>query len=284
MKTLLRSAKSEVEINIEGAFAVVGEKINPTGNKAMAAAMAEGNLEFAKELAVQQINDGARVLDINADSEQENEMEDLPTIAMMVAETVDVPLCLDSANRHALIKTLEVLPGKCLVNSVSGEEEVMELLLPVIKDTGSAVIGLTFDNDGIPHNIDKRLQIADKILDRAAKYGIPPEDVVIDPLVMTVGADAKAGLITIGSIRAIREKFGVNIISGASNISFGMPNRGVLNKAFMALAMEAGMTCAITDPGSMVPTILSSDILLGRTDSLEFLNYWRRTKENKEAA
>ena len=101
---------------------------------------------------------------------------------------------------------------------------------------------------------------------------------------MTVGADAKAGLITIGSIRAIREKFGVNIISGASNISFGMPNRGVLNKAFMALAMEAGMTCAITDPGSMVPTILSSDILLGRTDSLEFLNYWRRTKENKEAA
>ena len=173
MKTLLRSAKSEVEINIEGAFVVVGEKINPTGNKAMAAAMAEGNLKFAKELAVQQVNGGARVLDINADSEQENEMEDLPTIAKMVAETVDVPLCLDSANRHALIKTLEVLPGKCLVNSVSGEEEVMELLLPVIKDTGSAVIGLTFDNDGIPHNIDKRLQIADKILNRAAKYGIP---------------------------------------------------------------------------------------------------------------
>ena len=166
----------------------------------------------------------------------------------LVAEIVDVPLCLDSANHNAIAAALAVVPGKPLVNSVNGEEKSLEAVLPVVKEFGVSVIGLTMDDDGIPNNAETRIAIAEKILERAAKLGISADDIVIDPLVLTVGADSNAGSVTLKTIQMLREKFGVNINLGASNVSFGLPDRHTVNQAFLSLAMGIGATCAITDP------------------------------------
>lgn len=276
MHTILRSEKREVSGDPEGTFTIIGEKINPTGRKKLAEALVNQDYEYIKGLATQQVAAGADLLDVNVGAPGIDEAVVLPVVARMVAETVDTPLCLDSANREALAAALAVLPGKPLINSVNAEEASLNRILPVVKEYGAAVIGLTMDEKGIPETADGRLKVAAKILERAAKLGIPSEDVVIDPLVLTVGANSKAASVTLKTIELVRAEFGVNISVGASNVSFGMPERHTINQAFLVLAIGAGACFAITDPMKLTLTIRSTDLLLGRDDrGRRFLGTWR---------
>ncbi|MFN2275242.1 MAG: dihydropteroate synthase [Anaerolineales bacterium] len=245
---------------------IIGEKINPTGRKKLAAQLKERNFEYVRDLALKQVSTGADLLDVNVGVPGEDEEALLPEVCKIVIEAADAPLCIDSANRDALAAALAVVPGKPLVNSVNGEEKSLQAVLPVVKEFGAAVIGLTMDDDGIPNDPEVRLSIAEKIIERAAKLGIPAEDVVIDPLVLTVGADSKAGWVTLQTIELVRREFGANVNLGASNVSFGLPERHTLNQAFLGLAIGAGASCAITDPMKLSLTIRALDLLRGRDD------------------
>ncbi len=279
MDTIIKSETKEVKISINSPFVVIGEKINPTGRKKLAAALKEGDFEYVKQIALNQVAAGADILDVNVGVPGVDEVELLPKIAKLVSETVDIPLCLDSANRDALAAALAVLPGRPLVNSVNGEEESLEMLLPVIKEFGVPVIALVMHDEGIPNDADTRVSVAGKIIERAAKMGIPVEDIVVDPLVLTVGADSEAGVLTLETIRRVREEFGVNINLGASNVSFGLPDRHTINQAFLALAMGAGATCAITDPMKLTSVIRASDLLLGKDYyGSRYIGYYREHK------
>ncbi len=264
MQTILISDKSEVKIDTEGPFVIIGEKINPTGHKKLATALREEDYDYVRELARKQVEAGADVLDVNVGVPGLDEVLLLPRVIEIVTSEADVPICLDSANHEALAAGLAVAPGKPLVNSVNGEQASLEAVLPIVKDYGAAVIGLTMDDDGIPNDVEVRVGIAGKILERAAKIGIPAEDVVIDPLVLTIGADSNAGVVTLQTIEMIRREFGVNINLGASNVSFGLPGRHTINQAFLALAAGVGATCAITDPLKLTATIRAIDLLRGR--------------------
>ena len=264
MQTLLKGRTKEVKISTDGAITIIGESINPTRRKKLTAELLSGEMDYIYELAKAQIETGADVLDINVGAPGVDEETMLPKVAQAVAEQFDVPICLDSSNRAALAAALKVIPGKPLVNSVNGEEVNLTNLLPIIKEYGAAVIGLTMDDSGIPTDPEVRLRIAAKILERAAKLGIPAEDVVIDPLVLTVGADQKAGRVTLDTIQMVRREFGVNINLGASNVSFGLPDRHTVNQAFLAIGASAGASCVITNPEKLTPIIRAADLLLGR--------------------
>ena len=284
MQTLIRSEKREVVISIDESFKIIGEKINPTGRKKLAEALAKGDDEYICSLAIQQVQAGADILDINVGAPGIDEVSVLPRIAILISETVEAPLCLDSANREALAAALAVLPGKPLVNSVNGEESSLEKVLPVVKEYGAAVIGLTMDDSGIPKTAEERVKVAGKILERAAQLNIPPEDIIIDPLVLTIGADSQAARITLQTIEWVRKEFGVNINLGASNVSFGMPERHTINQAFLTLAIGSGATCAITDPTKLTLTIRATDLLLGRDDrGRRFLTSWRRLQSTQSS-
>jgi 5-methyltetrahydrofolate--homocysteine methyltransferase len=276
MRTVLRSKNREVIASPEEAFTMIGEKINPTGRKKLAEALANRDYEYIRNLATQQVAAGADILDVNVGAPGIDEVSVLPEVARIVADTVDSPLCLDSADREALAAALAVLPGKPLINSVNGEEASLNRILPVVKEYGAAVIGLTMDDNGIPDTAEGRLKVAEKILERAARLGIPSEDVIIDPLVLTVGANSKAASVTLKTVGLVRSEFGVNISVGASNVSFGMPERHTINQAFLVLAIGAGVTCAITDPIKLTLTIRATDLLLGRDDrGRRYLGSWR---------
>ena len=264
METALRGRTAEVRIDPQGPVVIIGEKINPTGQKKLAEALKEDNYGYIKKLAERQLEHGAHVLDINVGVPGLDEVTLLPKIAKRIASDFDVPLCLDSGNPEALAAGLKEVPGKPLVNSVNGENERLEAVLPLVKDYQAAVIGLTMDEQGIPNEPERRLAIAEKILNRAVQLGIPKQDVVIDTLVLTVGADQSAAKVTLRTIELVREKLGVNISLGASNVSFGLPDRQTINQAFMALAIGAGANCMITDPVKLAPTILACDLVLGR--------------------
>ena len=266
MQTVLRSEKKTVTINNEGAFVIIGEKINPTGRKKMAAALQAGDMEYIKNLALTQIAAGAEVLDVNVGVPGMDDVALMESVVKYLSQIVDVPLCLDSSNPAALASGLAACPGKPLVNSVSGEEVRLSTVLPLVKDRGAAVIGLILDDSGVPATAIARLAVAEKILERAVRLGIPQEDVIIDPLVMAVGSDSSAGQITLETVRLVREKLGLNINLGASNVSFGMPDRPTINMAFMALTMGVGSSCAITDPSKMTAVIRATDLLLGRDE------------------
>ena len=264
METILKSRTKEYKITTDGPVSIIGESINPTRRKKLTSALLSGELDYIFELAKAQIDTGADILDINVGAPGVDELSLLPKVALAVAERFDVPICLDSSNREALAAALKVVPGKPLVNSVNGEEANLSTLLPIIKEYGAAVIGLAMDDNGIPTDPEVRLGIAGKILERAGKLGIPAEDVVIDPLVLTVGADQKAGRVTLSTIEMIRREFGVNINLGASNVSFGLPDRHTVNQAFLALGAYAGASCVITNPEKLTAIIRASDLLLGR--------------------
>jgi len=277
MKTVVRSDKKVVTIDIEGPLVIIGEKINPTGRKKMAEALQSGNWDYVRNLAIDQVKTGADVLDVNVGVAGLDDVALMPEIVKLVAGCVDVPLCLDSPNPKALEAGLAVAVGKPLVNSVSGEESRLTNILPLVKEHGAAVIGLVMDDDGIPATPEGRLKVAEKILERAAKLGIPAEDVVIDPLVMAVGSDSQAGRVTLRTVELVREKLGVNINLGASNVSFGLPDRPTVNMAFLALAMGAGATCAITDPLKMAGFVRAADLLLGRDEyGMRYIRYFRQ--------
>jgi 5-methyltetrahydrofolate--homocysteine methyltransferase len=266
MSTILKSDTQELILRVGGPIVIIGEKINPTGRKKLAAAYQAGDREYVAQLATRQVAAGADVLDINVGVPGLDEVALLPEIVSLVAQTVDVPLCLDSASADALAAAVAVAPGKPLINSVNGEEASLNAILPIVADRGAAVIALTMDDDGIPHDAQERVAIAGKIIERAAQTGIPVDDIVIDPLVLTVGADSKAATVTLRTIELVQEEFGVNINLGASNVSFGLPERRTINEAFLALAVSAGANCVITDPMKHTLTIRAIDLLLGRDD------------------
>ena len=279
MHTILKSAKQEITVGIDRPFVMIGEKINPTGSKKLAAALRDGNLDFVRQLAARQVAWGAEVLDVNVGLPDFDEVLAITQVVKAVAEAVAVPLCLDSANPKVLAAGLAAAPGKPLINSVSGEEKRLASILPLAKERGAAVIGLTIGDGGIPKTAEERLAVAEKILERAAKAGLPAEDVIIDPLVMTVGSDSKAALVTLQTIALLRERFGVNINLGASNVSFGLPDRLTVNQSFLAMAIQAGATCSITDPVKLGMIIRASDLLVGRDDfAMKFIKYYRNSE------
>jgi 5-methyltetrahydrofolate--homocysteine methyltransferase len=283
MHTTLKSDKKEVIIGNDKPFVIIGEKINPTGSKKLAAAMLEGNLDFIIQLAERQVAWGADVLDINVGVPGMDETAMISKVISKVAQAVDVPICIDSGNVAILAAGLQAAAGKPLVNSVNAEEKQLASILPLVKDRGAAVIGLTIDDQGIPKTPEERVAAADKIIQRAVQVGIPVEDIIIDPLVMTVGSDSKAAMVTLQTIELIRKEFGVNINLGASNVSFGLPDRLTVNQTFLAMAIQTGATCSITDPIKLGSTIRSSDLLMGRDGfALRFIKYFRNTETLRE--
>ena len=276
METLLYTDNAKVRIGA-GPAVVIGEKINPTGRKKLAAALEARNFDYVIELAMSQVAWGADVLDINVGVPGIDEVALLPEVVKLVASVVKAPICIDTPNYDALAAALPVAPGKPLVNSVNGEEKSLQRILPLVKDRGAAVIGLTMDDNGIPATAEERLAVAARIIERATAMGIPLEDIIIDPLVLTVGADSRAGAVTLKTIQLVRQEFGVNINLGASNVSFGLPDRHTINQAFLALAIGQGATCMITDPMKLTAVIRAADLLLGRdTYSKRWVSFFRQ--------
>jgi 5-methyltetrahydrofolate--homocysteine methyltransferase len=285
MHTILKSEKKEVVIGIDKPFVIIGEKLNPTGIKKLGQALVERNMDYVKHLAKRQVDWGADVLDVNVGHPQIEEAEVIPLVVEAVQSVVDVPLCIDSNEPKILEAGLNAIKGgKPLVNSVNGEEKQLAAVLPIVKARGAAVIGLTIADEGIPPTAEGRLAAAAKVIERATKIGIPIEDIIIDPLVMTVGHDSKAAMVTLKAIELIRNEFGVNISLGASNVSFGLPDRHSVNAAMLSIAMQAGATCSITDPIRLGSTIRATDLLLGRdANSMRYLKYFRATEKLREA-
>jgi len=276
MITTIRGKTTEIGIGIDQPFRIIGERINPTGHKKLAVALTERDFDYIRRLAASQIANGADILDVNVGVAGLDDVSLLPEVIQIVTDEVDIPICIDTPNPEALAAALSVTPGKPLINSVNGEEASLNTVLPLVKEYNAAVIALTMDDDGIPSDPEKRLAIAAKIIERAAKTGIPIEDIVVDPLVMTAGADSQAAVVTIKTIKMVKENFGVNINLGASNVSFGLPDRHTVNQSFLALAMGAGATCAITHPRKLGLTIRAIDLLLGRDDfGMRYITYWR---------
>ena len=264
MDTVLKGRSSTVVIGSGQPFCIIGERINPTGRKQFAEELRNGDLSTVTADTVAQVQAGADMLDVNAGIPLVDEAELLQKMLKAVQEAGDVPIVIDSSVIEALDAGLDVYEGKPLVNSVTGEDERLEEILPLVARHGAAVIGLANDETGIPETAQQRLEIATKIVAAAGDHGIPPEDVVIDPLAMTVGADQEAVTTTLEAISLIREALGVNMCLGASNVSFGLPQRHVLNAAFLPMAMAAGLTSAIMNTAPVcVESVRAADLLLG---------------------
>jgi 5-methyltetrahydrofolate--homocysteine methyltransferase len=264
METVLHSRSKTVTIGPEQPFCIIGERINPTGRKSFAEQLRGGDLSTVTADAIAQTEAGADMLDVNAGIPLVDEAELLQQMLGVVQDATDLPICIDSSVIEALEAGLSVYEGKALVNSVTGEDDRLEEILPLVAKHGAAVIGLANDETGIPETPQQRLEIATKIVKVAGDHGIPPEDVVIDPLAMTVGAATDAVTVTLETIRLIREHLGVNMSLGASNVSFGLPDRHALNAAFLPIAMEAGLTSAIMSTAPVVVEgVRAADLLLG---------------------
>jgi len=264
MKTSVSSSKKEVIIGDDHPTVLIGERINPTGKKKLAEALKAGDLEIVRKEALAQVQSGADILDVNVGTFGVDEVAMLPKAVRAVMDTVDVPLCLDSSNPDALEAALKVYKGKPVVNSVTGEAHSLERVLPIIKEYGAAVIGLLQDDEGIPKDAERRVRIARKIVERVEASGIPREDLVIDCLAFAVGAEPSSGVAVMEAIRRIKAELGVNMTMGASNVSFGLPDRELLNNAFVVMAVAAGATCLIVDAAKVRPVILAADLVLGR--------------------
>jgi 5-methyltetrahydrofolate--homocysteine methyltransferase len=276
MRTELSSGTTEVVIDTEGPVTMIGEKINPTGRKRLAQALGEHDYDYVARLAVSQVAAGADVLDVNVGVPGTDEVAVMREVVAVVASAVDVPLCIDSPNPEAVAAGLEACGGRPLVNSVNGEEASMEAILPLVRDHDAAVIALALDDTGIPATAEERFAVAARIIERAAGLGIPVERIVVDPLVMTVGADSDAGRVTLGTIARLKAEYGANISLGASNVSFGLPDRHTINQAFLALAIAAGASCVMTNPDKLGATIRAIDLVLGRDQhSMRYIKYYR---------
>lgn len=264
METKVTSGEKEVIISDQRPTVLIGERINPTGKKRLAEALRAGDLELVRAEAIAQVEAGADILDVNVGVAGLDEVSLLPEAVQAVSEVVDVPLCIDSSNSKALEAALRVCRGKALVNSVSGEERSLAEVLPLIKEYGAAVIGLSMDEAGVSDNVEHRVAVARKIVERAAALGIATEDIVIDCLVTAVGADSAAGLQTLETVRRIKNELGVNMTMGASNLSFGMPDRELLTGVFLAVAIAAGVNCPVVDVAKVRPVVLAADVVLNR--------------------
>ena len=284
MKTVLEGKKKTVTIERGGPTVIVGERINPTGRKKLGEALLSGDMDYVRNEAIKQVEDGADVIDINVGVAGGDEEKLLPMAVQAVSEVIDCPICIDSPHPTALPKALEICPGRPLINSVNGEEASLARVLPLVKEFNTAVIGLTMDDEGIPTTAEKRFAIAEKIVNRAAQLGISAENILIDCLALTVGADHQAALVTLEAIHRVSTELGVNTALGASNISFGLPDRETINELFLAMAIQAGLTCAIVHPGKAKRGIMVVDMLLGRDEfAMNYIKY-HRAQEKKAAA
>ena len=277
--TRISSHKQDITIGFDSPFCVIGERINPTGRKLLAAEMAAGDFSRVIADAVAQVEAGATMLDVNAGIPMADEPAILAKSIKLVQETVDVPLAIDSSIVEALEAGLAVYQGKALVNSVTGEEERLEVVLPLVKKYGAAVVAISNDETGISEDPDERFNVAKKIVERAQDFGIKANDVVVDPLIMPVGAINRAGITAFQLIRRLREELGVNTTCGASNISFGLPNRHNLNASFLSMGIGAGMTSAIMNPLHLeeMTAIYGANIMMGHDP--ECRNWIRRFRE-----
>jgi len=281
--TILSSAKQEVTIGFEQPFVMIGERINPTSRKILAAEMKVGDYSRVEADAIAQVSAGAQMLDVNAGIPLADEPAILAEAIRRVQSVVDVPLCIDSSIIEALESGLAVYQGRALVNSTTGETEVLERVLPLVKKYEAAVVGISNDETGINQNPNERFNVAKKIVEHAADYGIKPQDVVVDPLIMPIGVVSQAGNQVFDLVRKLRSELKVNTICGASNVSFGLPQRNGINNAFLPMSIVAGMTSAIVNPlhPELVQAIRAADVLTGVDDGCSswILNYKKPAAE-----
>lgn len=283
LKTIVTSPTKTVEIHRSNPTVIIGERINPTGRKALLAELKEGKFDIVKQDAIAQVKAGAKIIDVNAGVPGEDEEPILKDMIYAITEVTDAPLCFDTADITALETALSIYNGKALINSVNGEEERLESILPLVKEYDASVIALCMDDDGIPPTADDRLKVAAKMIERADKLGISSDRLIIDPLALTMGSDHNAGRIAINTIKMVVAEFGVNVTMGASNISFGMPDRAQINATFIAMSILAGLTCPITNPleEEVNLAIQAADLVMGRDEfGMNWINSYRaRLKE-----
>jgi 5-methyltetrahydrofolate--homocysteine methyltransferase len=280
--TVIASASKEVVIGFDRPFVVIGERINPTGRKLLAEEMRNGDYSRVERDALAQVAAGAQMLDVNAGIPLADEPAILAAAVQLVQGLTDAPLSIDSSIIDALESGLAVYEGKALVNSVTGEDESLERVLPLVAKHGAAVVAITNDETGISEDPDVRFEVARKIVDRAADYGIGHQDIVVDPLVMPIGAMATAGRQVMHLVSRLRNELKVNTTCGASNVSFGLPNRAGINAAFLAMAIGAGMTSAITNPlePEIMQSIRATDVLRGvDQDCAAWIGHYRKPDE-----
>ena len=283
MRTELHSRTQTVIIGPEEPFAIIGERINPTGRKRLGAQMAAGDFGTVRRDAVAQAAAGAALLDINAGYPMGDEAAMLRDAVRAVQDVVETPLCLDSARTEALDAALSVYQGKALVNSVTGEEERLEMILPLVRKYGAAVIGMLSDESGIPPGPEQRLAVARKIVARARDFGIPPEDVVFDPLCLTIASDSGSARVTLETIRLVRDELDANLCCGAGNVSYGLPERATISAAFLAMAMSHGLSSAIADvtQPAIRDAVLAADLLRGRDEyAARWLAHYREKQKH----
>jgi len=285
MATIVTSKDRKVEFGEGLPTAVIGERINPTGKKKLAEDLSQGKFDVLVQEVLSQKEAGADILDVNVAVSGVDETTMLPKAALKVLEVSGLPVCIDSSNPEALKKALQVYPYKALVNSVTGQEKSLKTVLPLVKKFGASVVGLTMDDSGIPKTIDKRFDVAKRIIEVAESYGIPREDIVIDCLCLTQAAQTNSGVVTLEVLARVSRELGVATVLGVSNISFGMPDRKIINLSFLAQAISQGLNAAIVDPTieGVVETILASDFLAGRDSyGKRYLKYYREKVKTKK--
>ena len=286
-ETVISSASREVVIGFDRPFVIIGERINPTGRKLLAAEMAAGDFSRVEADALAQVAAGAHMLDVNAGIPLADEPAILARAIQLVQSITDVPLSIDSSIVAALAAGLAVYKGKPLVNSVTGEEDRLESVLPLVKKYGAAVVAISNDETGISEDPDVRFEVARKIVHRAMDHGIPASDVVVDPLVMPIGAINQAGVQVMRLVRRLKEELEVNTTCGASNVSFGLPNRDGINGAFLTMAISAGLTSAITNPlhGDIIRSCMAADVMMGHDpDCVRWIRRFRDAPAQGAAA
>jgi len=268
LTTVVSSKTKSVEINRSNPTVIIGERINPTGRKSLLAELKEGKFDIVRRDALAQVEAGAAIIDVNAGVPGADEEPLLREMMQAVMEVTDVPLCIDTADNTALEAALSIYEGKALINSVNGEEDRLESVLPLVKEYDASVIALCMDDDGIPPTADDRFKVAAKMIERADKLGIAANRLIIDPLALTMGSDHTAGKIAIDTIRKVVAEFGVNVTMGASNISFGLPDRPTINATFISMSILAGLTCPITNPleDEVNLAIQAADLVMGRDE------------------
>ena len=285
-KTVVSSAAKEVVIGFDQPFVMIGERINPTGRKLLSEEMSKGDFSRVEQDTLAQVAAGAHMLDVNAGIPLADEPKILADTVKLVQSLTDVPLSIDSSIVAALEAGLEVYQGKALLNSVTGEEERLESVLPLVKKYGCAVVAISNDETGISEDPDVRFEVAKKIVERAKDFGIPSSDIVVDPLVMPIGALNSAGMQVIRLVRRLQEELKVNTTCGASNVSFGLPNRNGINAAFLNMAIASGLTSAITNPlhDSVMQAVMGADVMMGKdSNCIRWIKRYRQPLTQGEA-
>jgi 5-methyltetrahydrofolate--homocysteine methyltransferase len=285
METRVSSSSKEVVIGGGRPTVLIGERINPTGKKKLQEDLLAGRLDVVRAEAMQQVADGAHVLDVNVGATGVDEVVLLPEAVKAVMEVTDVPLCIDSGNPRALEAALKVYIGRPLINSVTAEQASLSDVLVLAKERDAAVIGLTMDEKGIPPDAARRIELAHRIVEHAAKTGIPREDVVIDCCNMPAAANPGAPSVLLESIQAVRSQLGVNMTLGASNVSFGLPERSLLNGIFLSIIIHLGVNCPVVDVAKVRQYILGADALLGKDQYMRrFIQDFRKRQKAQQAA